>query len=197
MTTSPKRSIERADILDRADYLPLRKDQRTRMSVLKKDRRVEVGPFATFYFENWETIRHQILEMVYIENGGEAQIAEEIEAYGPLVPTGKELVATVMFEIDEPARRATQLNRIGGIEHKTFLQAGGEQIRGIPDPSRENTSPEGKASSVQFFHFKLTPVALDAFRSPGAQILLGFDHPNYGHIALVPEPVRAALAGDL
>jgi hypothetical protein len=197
MTTSPKRSIDRADILDRADYLPLRKDQRTRMSALKKDRRVEVGPYATFYFENWETIRHQILEMVYIENGGEAQIAEEIEAYGPLVPTGGELVATVMFEIDEPARRATQLNRIGGIEHQTFLQAGGDKIRGIPDPSRENTSPEGKASSVQFFHFKLTPAAIDAFRSPGAQILLGFDHPNYGHIALVPDAVRTALAGDL
>jgi hypothetical protein len=197
MTTSPKRSIERADILDRADYLPLRKDQRTRMSAVKRDRRVEVGPFATFYFENWETIRHQILEMVYIENGGEVQIAEEIEAYGPLVPTGGELVATVMFEIDEPVRRTTQLGRIGGIEHKTFLQAGGEQIRGIPDPNRENTSPEGKASSVQFFHFPLTPAAIDAFRSPGAQILLGFDHPNYGHIALVPDPVRAALAGDL
>jgi Protein of unknown function (DUF3501) len=197
MSTSPKRSIDRADILDRADYLPLRKDQRTRMSALKKDRRVEVGPFATFYFENWETIRHQILEMVYIENGGEAQIAEEIEAYGPLVPTGGELVATVMFEIDEPARRLTQLNRIGGIEHKTFLQAGGEKIRGLPDPNRENTSPEGKASSVQFFHFKLTPAATDVFRSPGAQILLGFDHPNYGHIALVPDAVRAALAGDL
>jgi hypothetical protein len=197
MTSSPKRSIERADILDRADYLPLRKEQRTRMSALKKDRRVEVGPFATFYFENWETIRHQILEMVYIENGGEAQIAEEIEAYGPLVPTGGELIATVMFEIDEPARRLAQLNRIGGIEHKTFLQAGPEKIRGIPDPSRENTSPEGKASSVQFFHFKLTPAAVDAARSPGAQILLGFDHPNYGHIAVVPEPVRAALAGDL
>src|ERR1700761_375113 len=125
--TGPKRSIERSDILDRADYLPLRKEQRSRISALKRDRRVEVGPFATFYFENWETIRHQILEMVYIENGGEAQIAEEIDAYGPLVPTGGELVATVMFEIDEPARRATQLSRIGGIEHKTFLQAGGDQ----------------------------------------------------------------------
>jgi len=111
MTTSPKRSIERTDILDRADYLPLRKDQRTRMSLVKKDRRVEVGPFATFYFENWETIRHQILEMVYIENGGEPQIAEEIEAYGPLVPTCNELVATVMFEIDDPAPDPAQPHR--------------------------------------------------------------------------------------
>ena len=197
MTMRPKRGIERADILDRAQYLPIRKEQRSRIAALKQHRRVEVGPFATFYFENWETIRHQILEMVYIENGGEAQIAEEIEAYGPLVPTGDELVATVMFEIDEPVRRATQLGRIGGIEHKTFLQAGGEQIRGIPDPHRENTSAEGKASSVQFFHFRLTPAARDAFRTPATQILLGFDHPNYGHIALVPEPVRQALADDL
>ncbi|GGF35461.1 hypothetical protein GCM10011611_47240 [Aliidongia dinghuensis] len=197
MTIQPRRRIERADILDRADYLPIRKEQRARMAALKQNRRVEVGPFATFYFENWDTIRHQILEMLYIENGGETQIADEIEAYGPLVPAGGELVATVMFEIDDPVRRTTQLNRIGGIEHKTFLQAGGEQLRGIPDPDRENTSPEGKASSVQFFHFPLSPAAIDAFRTPGAQILLGFDHPNYGHIALVPEAVRATLAADL
>jgi hypothetical protein len=197
MTGNPKRSIERTDILDRVEYLPLRKEQRSRISALKQDRRVEVGPFATFYFENWETIRHQILEMVYIENGGEAQIAEEIESYSPLVPAGGELVATVMFEIDEPARRATQLNRIGGIEHRTFLQVGAEKISGIPDPDRENTSAEGKASSVQFFHFPLPPAAVTAFGSPGTQILLGFDHPNYGHIALVPEAVRAALARDL
>jgi hypothetical protein len=197
MTTSVKRAIERADILDRAEYLPIRREERTRMAALKQNRRVEVGPFATFYFESWDTIRHQILEMVYIENGGEAQIADEIEAFGPLVPRGQELVATVMFEINDPVRRATQLNRIGGIEHKTFLQVAGTQIRGVPDPHRENTSPDGKASSVQFFHFALTPAAADAFRQPGAQILLGFDHPNYGHIALMPEPVRATLAADL
>jgi hypothetical protein len=113
------------------------------------------------------------------------------------VPRGNELVATVMFEVDEPVRRKAALQRIGGIEHKTFLTIGGEQIRGVPDADRENTSEDGKASAVQFFHFPLNDSQAAAFRTAGTQILLGFDHPNYGHIAVVPPDVQAALAEDL
>lgn len=192
-----KRTIDAADILPLDAYLPRRGEERKRIAAVKKRRRLEVGPFATFYFESWDTIRHQIQEMLYIEKGGNAQLADELEAYGPLVPRGNELVATVMFEIDDPVRRLTALNRIGGIEHKTFLSIGGEQIRGIPDAERENTSPEGKASSVQFFQFPLSAGAATAFRAAGTQILVGFDHENYGHIAVMPELVRAPLADDL
>lgn len=195
-TTPPKRQIVGGDILPGSDYQAIRAAERTRITAIKKLRRVEVGPFATFYFENWDTIRHQIQEMLHIEKGGAAQLQDELEAYGPLVPRGGELVATVMFEIDEPARRKAALTRLGGIEHHTFLKIGGTEIRGVPDAERENTSEDGKASAVQFFHFPIGAAA-SAFKAPATQILLGFDHPNYGHIAVVPTAVQAALAEDL
>ena len=192
-----KRQITADDIRPQAEYLPIRAEERRRISAVKKHRRVEVGPFATFYFENWQTIRHQIQEMLHIEKGGAEQLADELAAYGPLVPRGGELVATVMFEVDEPIRRKAALLRIGGIEHKTFLSIGGAQSRGVPDAARENTSEDGKASAVQFFHFPLSEAQIAGFKTPGTQILLGFDHPSYGHIAVVPAAVQAALAEDL
>ena len=192
-----KRDITASDILPLTEYQHIRTEERRRISELKKRRRVEVGPFATFYFESWETIRQQIQEMLHIEQGGAEQLQDELAAFGPLVPRGGELVATVMFEVDDPIRRKAALQRLGGVEHKTFLSVGGEQIRGVPDAERENTSEDGKASAVQFFHFALSPAQCAAFRTPGTQILLGFDHPNYGHIAVVPPVVQAALAEDL
>jgi hypothetical protein len=192
-----KRQITAADILPLADYQRIRAEERRRISEIKKHRRVEVGPFATFYFESWDTIRQQIQEMLHIEKGGAEQLEDELSAFGPLVPRGGELVATVMFEVDDPVRRKAALSRIGGIEHRTFLSIGGEQTRGMPDAERENTSEDGKASAVQFFHFALSPAQCAAFRSTGTQILIGFDHPNYGHIAVMPPAVQAALAEDL
>jgi hypothetical protein len=101
-----------------------------------------------------------------------------------------------MFEIDEPARCGSVLAGLGGIEDHVFLDIAGERIRGEPDPTRENTSPEGKASSVQFLRFPFTDNQIARFKTPGAQVIAGFDHPNYGHMAMLPEPVRAALAED-
>jgi hypothetical protein len=134
--------------------------------------------------------------MLYIEKGGEAQIADELAAYNPLIPQGSELSATVMFEIDDPKRRETALSRLGGIENCAFIEVVGERVRGQPDRTRENTSPEGKASSVQFIRFPFAASQIAAFRQAGAHMLVGFDHPNYGHMAVIPEPVRAALAED-
>ncbi len=191
-----KRQLNRADILPPAEYAAMRSEQRKRITEIKRRRRVEVGPFATFCFENFETMRHQVQEMLHIERGGEAQIEDELAAYNPLVPQGKELVATVMFEIDDPTRRASVLARLGGIEDHVFLEIAGQRIRGEPDPTRENTSPEGKASSVQFLRFPFTDDQIARFKTPGAQVIAGFDHPNYGHMAVLPEPVRAALAKD-
>lgn len=191
-----KRRLSREDILPPAEYAALRNEQRKRMTEIKRRRRVEVGPFATFYFENFDTMRHQVQEMLYIEQGGEAQIADELAAYNPLVPQGQELVATVMFEIDDPARRASVLARLGAIENHVLLEIGGQRIRGEPDPTRENTSPEGKASSVQFLRFPFTEDQIARFKTPGALVIAGFDHPNYGHMAVLPESVRGALAED-
>jgi hypothetical protein len=195
-TTAPKRQITRADIIDPAAYAKDRREFKRRIAELKRDRRVEVGPFVTFYFENYDTMWHQIHEMLYIEHGGEPQIVDELEAYNPLIPQGSELIATVMIEIEDALRRTRVLETLGGIENKMFISAGGERVAGLPDPMRENTSPEGKASSVQFVRFPFTAAQVAKFRDPGAQVLVGIDHPNYGHIAVMPERVRAALVRD-
>ena len=190
------RRLTRADILPPDEYAKIRRQRRRQISEIKMHRRLEVGPFATFYFENFDTMWQQIQEMLYIEKGGEAQIADELEAYNPLIPQGSELVATVMFEIEDPQRRARELMRLGGIEDRVVIEVGGERIRGEADQTRENTSPEGKASSVQFLRFPFSAAQIADFREPAARVMVGFDHPNYGHLAVMPEPVRAALARD-
>jgi hypothetical protein len=194
---SAKRAIAAADVLPAEQYARERREHRRRIAELKRDRRIEVGPFCTFYFENWDTMWLQVQEMLHIERGGAAQLADELEAYNPMIPGGSELSATVMFEIEDPERRHAMLTRLGGVEHKLFLSFAGETVRGIPDATRENTSPEGKASSVQFVKFPLAPAQKEKFRTAGTQVIVGIDHPNYGHMAMMPEAMRRALIGDL
>jgi hypothetical protein len=191
-----KRQVTRADLLPTADYAEARKKKRAEIVALKKNRRLEVGPFATFHFESFDTMLAQIHEMLFIEKGGEEQIQGELDAYNPLIPRGEELVATVMFEIDDPLRRARVLARLGGVEEKAFIEVGGERIRGKAEEDLDRTTAEGKASSVQFIRFRLTQPQIARFRTPGTQVLVGFDHPEYGHLAVMPEAVRDALATD-
>jgi hypothetical protein len=139
----------------------------------------------------------QVQEMLHIERGGEAQIADELAAYNPMIPNGSEISATVMIEIEDDERRHAALSRLGGIEHKMFLTIAGDTVRGLPDPTLENTSPEGKASSVQFIKFPLSPAQKEKFRAAGTQVVVGIDHSNYAHMAVMPESVRQALAADL
>jgi hypothetical protein len=194
--TKSRRKLTRDNILPIADYGKIRRERRREVSELKKRRRVEVGPFTTFYFENYETMWQQVHEMLFVEKGGEAQIEDELAAYNPMIPQGDELVTTVMLEIDDPARRATVLARLGGIENHIFLELEGERIPGKPDPTRENTSPDGKASSVQFVWFPFSTAQVTRFKTPGTRVLVGIDHPNYAHMAVMPEAVRASLAED-
>ena len=195
--TTAKREITRADILPVEVYAEQREAQRSRVLAVKKNRRLEVGPVCSFYFESYETMWHQVHEMLYIERGGEAQIADELSAYNPLVPKGDELVATVMFEIDEPERRAALLAKLGGIEAAAFLRVAGETVPGVAETDLDRTTAKGKASSVQFIHFPLSPAQITQFKTPGAEVIVGFTHPDYGHMASLPETVRAALATDL
>jgi hypothetical protein len=196
MTTTTRREITRADLMPLAEYAAIRRERRRAVTELKRQRRLEVGPYATFYFENYDTMWQQVQEMLYIEKGGEAQIADELEAYNPLIPQGNELVATIMLEIDDPIRRARSLARLGGIEDTIFLEFADHRVPGEPDPTRENTTPDGKASSVQFIRFRFSPEQINAFRAPGTRVIAGFDHPNYGHQAVMPDAVRQALGED-
>lgn len=190
------RKIEPSDIIATAEYAKLRADRRRQIAEVKKNRRLEVGPFATFYFESFDTMLHQVHEMLFIEKGGAEQLPDELAAYNPLIPTGSELVATVMFEIDDPLRRARVLGMLGGVEHKAFIRVGGETIRGVPEDDQERSREDGKASSVQFIRFPFTATQIEAFRSGAADIVVGFDHANYGHMAVMPPNVRQALSGD-
>jgi hypothetical protein len=191
-----KRQLTRDDLIPIDRYAAERREHKRRVGEIKKNRRVEVGPFATFYFENYETMWHQVHEMLHIERGGEQQITDELEAYNPLIPQGSELVATVMFEVDEPKRRERELGRLGDVENHIIISFAGETVRGQPDPTRENTSAEGKASAVQFVRFPFTADQKEKFRALGTQVMVGFDHPNYGHMAVMPEAVRTALGAD-
>ena len=191
-----KHEITRADILAIEKYTAERKSLRQTIVAVKQRRRMEVGPFAMFFFENYQTMWHQVHEMLYIEKGGEAQIAGELAAYNPLIPKGRELVATVMFEIDDPVQRARTLARLGGIETKMFLNVGGERIYGLPEDDLERTKADGKTSSVHFVHFPFTGAQVAAFRKPDVQVIVGFDHPDYAHMAVMPASVRQALAED-
>jgi hypothetical protein len=190
------RQIETSAILPLSEYVKLRAERRRQIAEIKKNRRLEVGPFATFYFESYETMLHQVHEMLFIEKGGPAQIPDELAAYNPLIPQGSELVATVMFEIDDPLRRARVLATLGGVEHKAFMRVGGNTIRGVPEDDQERSREDGKASSVQFIRFPFSAADVAAFRGEAGDIVVGFDHPNYGHMAVMPPAARRALAGD-
>jgi hypothetical protein len=190
------RKIEASAIIPLAQYGPQRAERRKRIADLKKNRRIEVGPFATFYFESYDTMLHQVHEMLFIEKGGAEQLPDELAAYNPLIPQGAELVATVMFEIDDPLRRARVLATLGGVEHKALVRLGGDTIRGVAEEDLERSREDGKASSVQFIRFPFTPAQIAAFRGSGGDVIVGFDHPNYGHMAVMPPAVRQALAQD-
>src|SRR6187402_2374843 len=110
-----QRKITPADILAPSEYDQQRKALKANLIPMKKLRRIEVGPFATFYFENYATMWMQVQEMLRIEKGGAEQVPGELEAYNPLIPQGTELIATFMIEIDDPDRRQRILGTLGGI----------------------------------------------------------------------------------
>jgi hypothetical protein len=192
----PQTEITRDDILALDDYVKIRKDKRQELVAIKKNRRVEIGPVATAYFECYETMWWQIQEMLYIEKGGDEQLADELAAYNPLIPKGSELVATVMFEIDDEVRRRNFLSRLGGVEETMFFEFAGETVAGVPEADVDRTNAAGKASSVQFIHFPFTAEQIEKFRNPDTQVVIGFRHPQYSHMCILPENIRAALAQD-
>ncbi|WP_435148948.1 DUF3501 family protein [Candidatus Pelagibacter bacterium nBUS_32] len=175
------REIQKQDIMPLDVYIKNRKELRKNIVSFKKDRRIALGPYATFYFENYETMLAQVQEMLYIEKGGDEQLKDELEAYNPLIPNGKELTATLMFEIDNPISRSAFLSKVGGIEEKVFIKIGGEIIKAVPEKDVDRTSADGKASSVQFIHFVLTVEQIQKFKSKNIDIELGIDHKDYSH----------------
>ena len=191
-----KRQIEKEDLLPPDVYAKSRKQIRKDLVEFKKDRRIALGPYATFYFESFETMVAQVQEMLHIEKGGDEQLKDELIAYNPLVPNGKELTATLMFEIDNPISRSAFLGKVGGIEEKIFMKINDEIVKAVPEEDVDRTSAEGKASSVQFIHFKLNDDQISKFKSDSATIELGIDHKEYTHTTRLAENSVKSLCAD-
>jgi hypothetical protein len=188
--------ITAADILPLAIWGAQRKAQRKSISDLKRNRRVSVGPHATLYFENWDTMWYQVQEMLWIEKGGAEQLADELRAYNPLIPQGADLSATLMFEIPEETKRRRILAELGGIETMLCISIGGQRLPAVAETDLDRTTADGKTSAVHFLHFPFTPDLIAAFRDPAQEVMIRIDHPNYGHAGIVGDTVRAALADD-
>ena len=194
--TRTNRIVEKSDLIAFDAYAKNRKQYRKELVEFKKNRRISLGPYATFYFESYETMLGQIQEMLHIEKGGDEQLKDELAAYNPLIPKGKELVATLMFEIDNPITRASFLSKVGGIEEKIYMQIGNEKIKARPETDIDRTSEEGKASSVQFLHFLLSDNQIKNFKNLNTQVSLGIDHDLYNHISKVSNNAKASLIKD-
>ena len=191
-----KREIQKEDIMPLDVYIGRRRELRKNIVDYKKNRRVALGPYATFYFESYETMLAQVQEMLYIEKGGDEQLQDELTAYNPLIPNGKELTATLMFEIDNPISRAAFLGKVGGIEETVFMKINGEKIKAVPEEDVDRTSAEGKASSVQFIHFNFTDDQIEKFQSNSSEIELGIDHKEYSHSTKLSKENIASLSTD-
>ena len=191
------RKITAEDITPIEQFAAQRKDRRVALLPTKRLRRVALGPYCTFYFESFETLLFQVEELLLVEKGGAEQVVDELAAYNPLVPQGAELVATIMFEIDDPVRRETVLNQLGGVEDDFFIQFGTDKAKGVSEDDVERTREDGKTSSVHFLHFPLTPAQAAVLRDPTVQIMIGCDHPLYAHMAALSPATRAELAKDL
>ena len=191
-----QRKIKKEDLLPFDVYTKNRKQIRKDLIEFKKTRRVALGPYANFYFESFETMLAQVQEMLYIEKGGDEQLKDELTAYNPLIPNGKELTATLMFEIDNPVTRAAFLGKLGGVEEKVFIKIDNEIVYATPEQDVDRTSTEGKASSVQFVHFNLTENQILKFKANGICIELGIDHKEYSHTTKLTETNIKALSSD-
>jgi hypothetical protein len=190
------RQVTPADLIPDAEYAKVRSARRAELLPIKRLRRVSLGPVCTVIFESYETMLFQIQEMLLTEKGGAEQVPDELAAYNPLIPQGSELVATVMFEIDDEVRREAVLARLGGVDDDFFLQIGDERAPGVPEGDVERTREDGKTSSVHFLRFALTPEQIARFRDPATSIMIGCSHDQYSHLAGLSPATRAELAKD-
>ena len=188
--------IQPKEIYARKDYMNLRTQLRKEIVDRKRKRRIDIGPYVTLYFENRDTIIHQINEMVFIENGGSEQIKEEITAYKSLVPNGSELVATVMVEIDNPLKRSEALSKMGGFEERFLIKVNDRDIIGKAELDVDRTTADGKASSVQFVHFNFSDEDIKLFKNENSKVQLAIEHETYAHSTILQDETKKELSGD-
>lgn len=190
--------LTRADLYSLEAYAELRPRFRAEILEHKKNRQLAVGPHATLYFEDRRTIQYQVQEMLRIERIFEAAaIEEELSAYNPLIPDGRNLKATFMLEYPDVEQRREALAALTGIEGRVWIRVGdGERNWAIADEDLERAT-EDKTSAVHFLRFELEDATCRAIKS-SASIAIGIDHPEYRfEVEPLAEPLRAALAADI
>lgn len=191
------RTITADDILPLDRYELIRNDKKQEALLRKKLTRMGVGPHATALFETWDSMWLQVQEMLRIEKGGADQLVDELSAYDPMVPKGRELTCTLLFEIEDPVRRDAFLRTIGGVEDHISIQVGGQVIKARPEGDVERTrESDGKASAVHFLHFDFDDAAIAAWQSGEGSAMLVIDHPNYGHAAIINTDSREYLGRE-
>ena len=192
------------NLLDVSDLLPLEQYARERAAIrarmigYRAARRLALGPACTWSFEDRETVRYQVQEMLRTERIFEPEgIAEELAAYNPLIPDGHNLKATLLIEYPDPQERARRLAELRGIERHCWLEVAGQtRCYAVADEDLERSN-ESKTSAVHFLRFELSPAMIAGLGS-GAGLAAGIDLPAYTYnVARVPEPLRAALLADL
>jgi hypothetical protein len=190
--------LTRQDLYSLEEYAGNRADFRKRVLDHKKDRQVHIGPSATLYFEDRQTIQYQIQEMLRVERIFEATgIEEELDTYNPLIPDGSNWKATFMIEEPDVERRKELLARLVGVEDRVWVRIdGGEPVYAIADEDMDRETEE-KTSAVHFMRFELGEEMIAALKA-GASLAMGIAHANYSHeVEPVAAPVRDALLADL
>jgi hypothetical protein len=189
--------IERASLMTLETYARERPQFRAKVMAHKKDRSIQLGEHVTLLFEDELTIRYQVQEMLRVERIFEEEgISEELDAYNPLVPDGRNLKATFMIEYADPAERRKMLEKLIGVEDKVWVQVEGhERVWAIADEDLDRDT-EQKTSSVHFLRFELSESMAEALKR-GALLAMGVDHPRYAAMLDAPPAVRDSLVRDL
>jgi hypothetical protein len=190
--------IERDSLMTLETYARTRKEFRAKVMAHKRDRKVALGDHITLIFEDEMTIRYQVQEMLRVERiFEEAGIQDELDAYNPLIPDGRNFKATMMIEYPDVTERKRALARLKGIEDRVWVQVEGcPKVYAIADEDLERETEE-KTSSVHFLRFELNDEMAKALKY-GVGLAVGVDHPEYrAEVPAVPLNIRNSLAGDL
>jgi hypothetical protein len=190
--------ISRDSLMTLEAYAKARKDFRTRVLAHKKHRTIHLGGHVTLVFEDELTVRYQVQEMLRVERIFEAEgIQDELDAYNPLIPDGRNFKATMLIEYEEVNERRAALALLRGIEDRTWVRVEGcAPVYAIADEDLERENDE-KTSSVHFLRFELTPEMVEALKY-GVGLSAGIDHGHYtASIDPLPAETRAALVADL
>src|SRR3954469_6938982 len=185
-------------VLDRQQYAEQRSADRDRMIPMRRERRLRLGDQLVCEFENAETLRYQVQEMIYAEGiSDRGEAAAEVEAYARMLPNSHELSCTLFIELEDVSTVREELERLQGVENALHIAVGDEQVPGHDVPGLDEDAPTGRTASVHFLRFTFTDEQRDAFRDPSVPALLVVDHPSYADDVAIDGPVRLSLLADL